>query len=115
MIIANPKMAAAATDGQHFLLWSLSPSLAQKRRALGIVLFLAIAFLVIAGPVSTLQLPRIQAFIPAYATAMFVIDAITASLLFAHFSILRSRALLALASGYLFAALMVVPWMLTFP
>jgi signal transduction histidine kinase len=42
-------------------------------------------------------------------------DSITAVLLFAQFSILRSRALLAIASGYLFTALIVIPWMLTFP
>src|ERR1700738_3705011 len=51
----------------------------------------------------------------AYATAMFVTDSITAVLLFAQFSILRSRALLVIASGYLFTALIVIPWMLTFP
>jgi signal transduction histidine kinase len=44
-----------------------------------------------------------------------VTDSITAVLLFAQFSILRSRALLTIASGYLFTALMVIPWMLTFP
>jgi hypothetical protein len=58
---------------------------------------------------------RIGAFVPAYATAIFVIDLITAVLLFAQFSILRSGALLAIASGYLFTALIVIPWMLTFP
>src|SRR5262249_46302154 len=36
-------------------------------------------------------------------------------LLFNQFAILRSRALLVIASGYLFTALMVIPWMLTFP
>ena len=36
-------------------------------------------------------------------------------LLFAQFSIYRSRALLALASGYLFTGLIVVPHALTFP
>src|SRR5260370_34238474 len=46
---------------------------------------------------------------------MFVTDLIPAVLLFAQFSILRSRALLAIASGYLFTALMLIPWMLTFP
>jgi signal transduction histidine kinase len=46
---------------------------------------------------------------------MFVSDLITAVLLFAQFSILRSHALLAIASGYLFTALMIIPWMLTFP
>jgi len=46
---------------------------------------------------------------------MFVNDSITAVLLFAQFSILRSRALLVIASGYFFTALVVVAWMLTFP
>jgi signal transduction histidine kinase len=35
--------------------------------------------------------------------------------LFAQFSILRSRALLVIANGYLFTALVAIPWMLTFP
>src|ERR1700724_3136793 len=46
---------------------------------------------------------------------MFVNHSITAVLLFAQFSILRSRSLLAIANGYLFTALMLIPWMLTFP
>src|SRR6267378_3513903 len=100
---------------QHFILSSLSPNRAQKRLALVLVLALLVAFLITDGALSTIQLGRIDAFIPAYATAMFVNDSITAVLLFAQFSILRSRALLAISSGYLFAALMLIPWMLTFP
>src|SRR6267142_2361284 len=100
---------------QHFILSSLSPSRAQKRLALVLVLALLVAFLITDGALSTIQLGRIDAFVPAYATAMFVNDSITAVLLFAQFSILRSRALLAIASGYLFNALVVIPWMLTFP
>jgi len=68
-----------------------------------------------AWPLSSVQLGRIDAFVPAYSTALFVIDLITAVLLFAQFSNLRSRALLVIASGYLFAALIVIPWLLTFP
>jgi signal transduction histidine kinase len=45
----------------------------------------------------------------------FATDLITAVLLFAQFSILRSRALLLIASGYLYSAMIVIPWMLTFP
>jgi signal transduction histidine kinase len=100
---------------QNFILSSHSPSLAQKRLALAIVLALVAAFVISAGPLSTIQPGRIDAFVPAYATALFVTDLITAVLLFAQFSILRSRALLAIASGYLFVALIVIPWMLTFP
>jgi signal transduction histidine kinase len=40
---------------------------------------------------------------------------ITAVLLFAQFSLLRSPALLVIAIGYLFTALVVIPWMLAFP
>ena len=109
------KTTPAAPEEQDFVISSLSPSQAQKRLALGVVLALLVAFFITAGPLSTIQLGRIDAFVPAYATALFVIDSITAVLLFAQFSILRSRALLAIASGYLFTALIVIPWMLTFP
>jgi hypothetical protein len=102
-------------EEQQFILSNLSPSLAQRRLALAVVLALVVAFIITAGPLSTMRLARIDAFIPAYAAAMFVIDLITAVLLFAQFSILRSRALLALSSGYLFTALIVIPWVLTFP
>ncbi|MEH2565370.1 MASE4 domain-containing protein [Bradyrhizobium sp. AZCC 2289] len=106
---------AAAPEEQHFILSHLSPSPAQKRLALGVVLVLLVVFFITAGPLARVQLARIDAFIPAYATAMVVNDSITAVLLFAQFSILRSRALLVIASGYLFTAFVVIPWMLTFP
>jgi signal transduction histidine kinase len=111
-------MMNTATDmpeERHFLLLSLSPGPAQRRLALAIVLALLAAFVITAGPLSTVQFGRIDAFVPAYATAMLVIDLITAVLLFAQFSILRSPALLVIASGYLFTALMLIPWLLTFP
>ena len=46
---------------------------------------------------------------------MFVCDSITAILLYAQFSILRSRAVLVIASGYLFTALILIPWVMVFP
>ena len=109
------KTAVVVPKGQHFILSSLSPSPAQRRLALAVLLALLAAFLITEGLLSTIQLGRIDAFVPAYATAMFVSDLITAVLLFAQFSILRSPALLAIASGYLFTALIIIPWMLTFP
>jgi signal transduction histidine kinase len=109
------KTAAVVPEEQDFILSSLSPGRAQRRLALAVVLALLVAYFLTVGPLSTIQLGRIDAFVPAYATAMFVTDSITAVLLFAQFSILRSRALLAISNGYLFAALMVIPWMLTFP
>ena len=109
------KTAAVVPEEEHFILSSLSPGRAQRRLALAIVLALLIIFFITAGPLSTIQLERVYAFVPAYATAMFVTDSITAVLLLAQFSILRSPALLAVASGYLFTALVAIPWMLAFP
>src|SRR6267142_1068531 len=109
------KTRSAPPAGQDFIISSLPPSPAQRRLALVVVLALIAAFIVTAGPLSTVPLPRIDAFIPMYATAMFVNDSITAVLLFAQFSILRSHALLAISSGYLFTALILIPWVLTFP
>jgi signal transduction histidine kinase len=106
---------AVVPEQQNFILSSLSPGRAQRRLALVVVLALLVAFFLTAGPFSTIRLGRIDAFVPAYAAAMFVIDSITAVLLFAQFSILRSRGLLAISSGYLFTALVIIPWLLTFP
>jgi Membrane-associated sensor, integral membrane domain len=86
-----------------------------RRLALNDQAVLLVVFIIVAGPLWTLPLSRIDAFIPAYGTAIFVIDSITAALLFAHFSVLRSGALLALANGYLLTALIAIPWTLTFP
>ncbi|CAB3799862.1 Adaptive-response sensory-kinase SasA [Pararobbsia alpina] len=109
------KLATVVPEEQHFILSSLAPSRAQRRLALAVVLALLVVLILIEGPLSTIEPERIYAFVPAYAMALFVVDLITAVLLFAQFSILRSRALLVIASGYLFTALTVIPWMLTFP
>jgi signal transduction histidine kinase len=107
--------SAPGPGAYELVLSNLSPSAAQRRLALVVVLVLFIGFVIAGGPLSTLPLKRIDAFIPAYGTAIFVIDSITAALLFAQFSVLRSRALLALANGYLLTALVAIPWTLTFP
>ncbi|WP_244485011.1 sensor histidine kinase [Bradyrhizobium tropiciagri] len=101
-------------EGHEFVLSNLPPSPTHKRLALGIVFALLVVF-VVSAPFATLPIRRIDAFVPAYATAIFVNDLITAALLFAHFAIVPSGALLALASGYLLTALIVIPWALTFP
>jgi signal transduction histidine kinase len=97
------------------VLSNLPPSRAQKRLALGVVLVLFVCFVGAAGPLSTIPLTRVDAFMPAYGTAIFVNDSISAALLFAQFSVLRSRALLALASAYLWTGFIAIPWVLTFP
>jgi hypothetical protein len=68
------KTAAAVPEEQHFILSTLSPSPAQRRLALGVLVALLVAFVITAGPLSSVQPGRIGAFVPAYATAIFVID-----------------------------------------
>jgi len=98
----------------QFLLATLPPSPGQRRLALGIVLTLLVVF-VITAPFRAIQLPQSSAFITVVQTVLFVNDLITANLLFAQFSILRRHAFLALATGYLFTALVSIPYALTFP
>jgi signal transduction histidine kinase len=109
------KSDATASEEQRFVLSNLPPSPAQKRLAIGIVLGLCIALYLVIGPFGGKQLPEVQSFVAFYTTAMFVTDSITAILLFTQFSILRSRAILVIASGYLFTALLIVPYALAFP
>ena len=114
----SPKMTAAmiVPEDDFFVLSSLAPSSAQKRLALVVVLCISVAFvLIISGLLSNFRPGEVDAFVPAYTAAMIVNDSITAVLLFAQFSILRSRAILVIASGYLFTALILIPWALAFP
>src|SRR5262245_53815421 len=99
--------------GQGLVLTNLSPSPAQRRLALGIALVLLVVFIG-AAPFATLPMPRINAFVPAYATAILVNDAITAALLFAQFSIVLSGSRSAPANGSFMPRLVVVPWAVAF-
>jgi signal transduction histidine kinase len=110
-----PTRQSAVPEEQSFVLSNLPPSPAQKRLALGIVLGLVLALYLVLGPFGGIQLGAVHSFVAIYTTAMFVTDSITAVLLYAQFSILRSRAILVIASGYLFAALLIVPYVLAFP
>lgn len=86
----------------------------QRRLALVAVLLSALIFAALA-PFAKLQLPAVPAFLPVYQSALVLIDLIAAVLLFGQFGILRSRALLLLASAYLFSAVMALCHMLSFP
>ena len=102
------------TDHPQISLAYLPPKPWQSRSALVSAAVLVLGLAVLA-PFAAKPLPQINGFIPALDTAIFVTDLITATLLFAHFSVTRSRALLVLACGYLFSALIVVAHGLTFP
>lgn len=98
-----------------FVLTRASPGPAQKRLAVAVAFALFVMFLITVGPLSGIRPGPIAAFVPAYTMAMFLSEMITAVLLFSQFSILRTRALLVISTGYFFTALMTIPWVLTFP
>ncbi|HYJ89593.1 MAG TPA: ATP-binding protein [Pyrinomonadaceae bacterium] len=91
-----------------------APTLRQRQLALLVVVVTLAAYGAVI-PFATLPLQRFDGFIPAMAAIIFVTDLITAVLLFGQFSATGSRALLVLASGYLFTSLIAIPFALTFP
>ncbi|NKK73299.1 PAS domain-containing protein [Rhizobium leguminosarum bv. viciae] len=101
-------------DQRQTPLADLSPTPRQTWFAVVFSALLILGFAVIA-PFAAKPLPLVYAFIPALDAVIFVTDLITACLLLTQFSITRSRALLALACGFLFSALMVVAHGLSFP
>ena len=91
------------------------PATARQRViAVGMAIFLIVAAAVIA-PFASIQLPQVDAFIPALQTVVGVADLVTATLLFAQFSIQPQLALLALASGYIFSGSFAFLQTLAFP
>jgi len=86
----------------------------QRAVAVGIIILLIVATAVIA-PFASIQLPQVDAFIPVLQTVVSVADLVTATLLFAQFSIQPQRALLALASGYIFSGSFAFLQTLAFP
>jgi signal transduction histidine kinase len=107
-------MSDVLSDPGMMGLASMPPTSRQRWLAIAVVAALLVAFGVTA-PFAETPLSRLDAFIPSIEVAIFVTDLITAVLLFAQFSIAGSRALLVLASGYLFTSLIVIPHALTFP
>lgn len=79
------------------------------------VAILLVVAAAITAPFAHIQLGRVDAFIPVLQTSLAVADFITATLLFAQYSIQPQRALLALASGYMFSGSFAFLQTLAFP
>ena len=97
--------------------WSVAttpPTSRQRRLAFAMVGVLFIVFVTVA-PFASMQLARIDSFLPVVQGMIAVADFVTAVLLFNLFSIMGSRALLVLAIGYFFSALIAIPHSLSFP
>jgi hypothetical protein len=101
-------------DDRNIFLSTLPVTRRERMAALAVV---GVSSVVFAGavPFAGTPLPQIPAFVASYQSALATIDLITAILLFSQFGILRSRALLLLASGYLFTAAAAIAHGLSFP
>lgn len=91
------------------------PASGSERRLAIALIALSAIFFAACLPFAKTPLARVDAFIPVYASALCINDAITALLLFGQFVILRSKAMLVLALGYTFTALMTILHALSFP
>jgi signal transduction histidine kinase len=86
----------------------------QRRRSLILMVIMLAAFVAVV-PFATVRLPGNSGFIPIIQAILFIADLITAVLIYTMHFVVRSRALLVLASGYLFSAIFLIPHTLTFP
>ena len=100
--------------GRAILLSAQPASRSQRRIAFGVILLLLIGF-VATLPFAWIQGPPVPSLILVLHTILAINDLITAVLLFGQYTLLRSRGLNILAGGYLFTALMSVPYLMSFP
>src|SRR4029450_8545533 len=107
-------LTGAGTAGHRVFLSTLPAGRRERRWALAVVL-VSLAVFCAAVPFAQVPLTPVWAFIPSYQSALVVNDLITAVVLFGQFRIVQSRALLLLASGYLFTACITIVHALTFP
>jgi signal transduction histidine kinase len=103
------------STGERRALLSTLPAGSGDQRLPIIVVVLSTAIFLAVAPFAKVALTPLPAFLPLYQSALILNDAITAVLLYGQYNVLRSRALLVLAGGYLFSALMAVAHLLSFP
>jgi len=94
---------------------STLPASSRDRTAALAVVGISSVLFACAVPFAGVPLAPVPEFVASYQSALTINDLITAILLFSQFGILRSRALLLLASGYLFTAGAAIVHALTFP
>src|SRR3954447_2305168 len=101
-------------DERNIFLSTMPATRRDRISALAVVGVSAVLF-ACAAPFAGVPLAPIPAFVASYQSALAINDLITAVLLYSQFSILRSRSVLLLASGYLFTAAAAIAHALTFP
>jgi hypothetical protein len=111
---AGWREAAVHRDDRNIFLSTLPATSRERMAAIAVVGVSSVLFACVV-PFAGVPLAPVPAFVASYQSALAINDLITAVLLFSQFNILRSRALLLLASGYLFTAAAAIAHALTFP
>lgn len=113
---ANAAAEPAHDDEQEFplIIANIPATPRQKAWAVSVAVLLIVLAAVIA-PFARIQLGQINGFVPILQTTLALAEFITAALLFAQFAIQPQRALLALASGYVFSGSFAFLQTLAFP
>jgi PAS domain S-box-containing protein len=101
-------------DERNIFLSTMPATRGDRMAALAVVGVSAVLF-ACAVPFAGVPLAPVPAFVASYQSALAINDLITTVLLFSQFAISRSRALLLLASGYLFTAMAAIVHALSFP
>ena len=101
------------TDRNTFL--STLPATPKDRTAALAIVGVSSILFAMAVPFAGIPLLPVPAFVASYQSALVVADIVTAVLLLSQFAVLRTSALLVLATGYLFTAAAAVVHALTFP
>jgi diguanylate cyclase (GGDEF)-like protein len=94
---------------------STEPAGRREVRYAGMIVLVSFVFFALALPFAKRPLAQFPVFIPIYVTALVICDLVTAALLLGQYRALRARALLVLASGYLFLAGITTGYALIFP
>jgi len=103
------------TGSDRSIFLSTLPASSRDRTAALVVVGVSSVLFACAVPYAGVPLAPVPAFVASYQSALAINDLITAILLLSQFGVLRSRALLLLASGYLFTASAAIVHALTFP
>src|SRR4051812_20740563 len=115
MLQADNHRYAPTADRDLPIVVALMPSTPQQRAvAVGVtVTIFALAALI--APFAHIQIGSIDSFVPVLQTVLSAADLLTATLLFAQYSVQPHRALLAAASGYIFGGSFAFLQTLSFP
>jgi signal transduction histidine kinase len=119
-VLTVPKTAAEAlpaASGEHDfpVVIAAMPISVRERRIAFAVITVVVLIDVITVAFGNVRLARVDSFVPVIQTVMSVVDLVTAALLFAQYAIHPARAVLAVASGYVFSGLFAFLQTLAFP